>query len=306
MLCVLFWGFSFISIKIAVLVIPPMSLGALRFAVAVLLLLAYRLCAPRRPGENQKGGGLTPGDLPYLAGSGLSGVTFYFFFENNGVALVTASEASIIMAAIPVLTMSAEWLTSRLFPAQARGAGGLVRLGRRHWLGALVSVAGVILVARVSFSLSGNIAGYLYMGGAALCWVAYGFFTRPLFGRGRSQSYIVFWQNVFGLLGFLPFAVLEHAQWQIPSTSVMLHVLFLGLCCSAAGYLLYAHAFKALGAPVASVFLNLIPAITAVAGFFILGDRLSALQWTGAALVLTGVYLTVLPGFSQARLRPGP
>ncbi|MDR2143903.1 MAG: DMT family transporter [Treponema sp.] len=279
--CVVFWGFSFISIKVAVSVFPPMTLGAIRFAIAIIILFfMYRF----RPGEKLK-----LSDLPFLGGSGLAGVTFYFFCENNGVALVTASEASIIVAAIPVLTMACDW-----FAAGPR-RGDMPRIGRRRWLGAFISVAGVVMVAQVSFSVSGSVMGYVYMGGAALCWVIYGFLTRPLFERGRSRIYIVFWQNFFGFLGFLPFSVPEYGSWAAPDLPVLFHVLFLAVCCSALGYWFYAYALETLGVSISSVFINLIPVVTVIAGFFILGDRLTPFQWAGAALVLCGVYLAAAP-----------
>jgi drug/metabolite transporter (DMT)-like permease len=290
-ICVLLWGFSFISIKEAVPVFPPMILGALRFAIAMILLLFMYRLSPASPEERRGLGRCLRRDLPLLAGSGLSGVTLYFFCENNGVALVTASEASIIVAAIPVLAMSVDWAAEKCFPGST---GAEIRLGRRHWLGALVSISGVSLVAGVSFSLSGSMAGYFYMAGAALSWVIYGFLTRPLFARGRSRIYIVFWQNLAGLVGFLPFAALEIPRMGIPSGPVLGHVLFLGLCCSALGYWLYAYSLEILGVTVSSVFINVVPVVTAAAGFFILNERLSPLQWGGAALVIAGVYLTTL------------
>ena len=288
LICVLFWGFSFISIKVAVSVFPPMTLGTVRFAIAIVLLFVMYRLSPERA-RQEKGLKQVKEDLPLLICSGLAGVTFYFFGENNGVARVTASEASIITAAIPVLTITADWIAGKV------SAGTSARLGARHWLGALISMTGVALVVGVSFSLSGSITGYLYMGGAALCWVAYGLLTRPLFARGRPRIYVVFWQNVIGFLGFLPFAALERAHWVMPPLSVIFHVLFLAICCSAMCYSLYAYSLEVLGISVSAVFLNLVPVVTVVAGFFIMGDRLAPLQWAGAALVVSGVYLTVLP-----------
>ena len=287
-LCVIVWGFSFISIKVAVSVFPPMTLGATRFAMALVLLFTmYRISLKKSGGSFF---GCVKEDLPLLVCSGLMGITFYFFGENNGVALVTASEASIIVAAIPVLTVIADWLFSKIAAKSKR-----TQLGWRHWLGAIVSMAGVVLVAGVSLSLSGSIKGYVYMGGAALCWVVYGLLTRPLFERKRQRIYVVFWQNLVGFIGFLPFAFLERTAWVKPAPYVFFHVLFLGLCCSALGYWLYAHALEVLGMSVTAVFINLIPVVTVIAGFFILGDRLTILQLAGAALVIGGVYLTVLP-----------
>jgi len=271
---VVLWGLSFISIKISVAVLPPMSLGAARFALAILLLWVIK----HKTAPEEK---LRLRDLPYLAGAGLIGVTAYFHFENNGVLLVSASEASITIATIPVLMMVAE----RIF------SGG--RIAKRRWAGAFLSMVGVWLVAGTAVVVTGSALGYLYMLGAALSWVAYTFLTRPLFAS-RSRIYIVFWQSIFGFLGFLPFTIAEFPSWGSPSIVVILNIAFLGFFCSALGYWLYALALGSLGIGTATVFINLIPVVTVAAGFVILGDRLAAPQWLGAAVVLAGVYLATI------------
>jgi drug/metabolite transporter (DMT)-like permease len=237
-------------------------------------------------------------DLPLLAGAGLFGVTFYFFCENNGVALVTASEASITIGSIPVITLLAE-----------RISGQVRRIAMRRVLGAALSIAGVCFVAGTSFTVSGNLLGYLYMGGAALCWVAYSFLTRPLFDR-CSRIHIVFWQSAFGFLGFLPFALAEHSRWVMPGLPVMLHTVFLGVVCSAIAYWFYAQSLQVLGVAISAIFINFIPVITAVAGFFLLGDRLHPIQWAGAALVIFGVSLAMAekkpPRGASGRNHPPP
>jgi drug/metabolite transporter (DMT)-like permease len=277
--CVLFWGFSFISIKVTVAVFPPMSLGLLRFAIALVFLFFIK----RRLAPAEK---LRLKDIPLLFGAGLTGVTLYFFCENNGVALVTASEASIAIGSIPVLTMIAEWIAEKVTHNIT------AKISARRWLGALISIAGVWLVAGVSLALSGSALGYIYMAGAAISWVAYSFLTRPLFAR-CSRIYIVFWQSAAGFICFIPFSVFELARWGRPDIPVMLHLVFLGVCCSALGYWYYARALEALGMSVSAVFINLIPVITVIGGFFVMDDRLTLLQWLGAALVLSGVYLAM-------------
>ena len=281
-LCVLFWGFSFISIKITGTVFPPMSQGFLRFAIALILLFFIK--RKLAPGEKLK-----LKDIPLLTGAGLSGVTFYFFCENNGVALVSASEASIAIGAIPVLIMTADWLSGKISPDKNHSRP---RIGARQWTGAFISIAGVWLVAGLSFALSGSIRGYFFMAGAALCWTAYSLLTRPLFAR-CSRIYIVFWQSAAGFLGFLPFTILEFRNWGKPGIPVILHLAFLGICCSALGYWFYARSLEILGMSVSAVFINLVPLLTVIFGFFIMGDRLAPLQWLGAALVIGGVYLSM-------------
>jgi drug/metabolite transporter (DMT)-like permease len=279
--CVLFWGFSFISIKITVAVFPPMSLGMLRFAIALVFLFFIKLkLAPAERLRSQ--------DIPLLLGAGISGVTLYFFFENNGVSLVTASEASIAIGAIPVLIMVADWISQKIGDKNNR----FPMLGVRQWIGAFISIAGVWLVAGVSFVISGSALGYFYMAGAALSWVAYSLLTRPLFVR-CSRIYIVFWQTVAGFICFIPFSILELSRWGRPDMPVIFHLIFLGICCSALGYLLYAHSLEVLGMSVSAVFINLIPLLTVIFGFFVMQDRLTLLQWCGAALVIGGVYLSM-------------
>ncbi len=296
-ICVLFWGFSFISIKVSVAVFPPMTLGMIRFAVALLFL--YFLKLKLAPKER-----LVLADIPWLCGAAVSGVTLYFYFENTGISKVSASEASIIVAAVPVLTMIAEYIGDVILYKRAKKKAAenpdaalpkRNTLSARNWIGAFVSVIGVWFVVGASFVISGSVAGYLYMLGSAVSWVFYSFLTRKLFSK-RSRIYIVFWQSFFGFIGFIPFALTEMSRWGSPTPEVWMHVVFLGICCSALAYWFYAMSMGCLGVSAAAMFINLIPVVTVIFGFFLLGDRLSVLQWIGAVLVLAGVYLAMLEG----------
>jgi len=277
-----------------------MTLGAFRFALAVIILFFIK----RRIAPKEK---ILRKDIPLLAGAGITGVTLYFFFENNGVALIPASEASIFVGAIPVITMIAEaaWAKISLRRKKELIIEGRTTTGEKHQLfffktilpgiGASISLAGVALVAGVSFALSGTVLGYVFMSGACVSWVIYCFLTRPLFAS-HSRIFIVFWQSIMGFIGFLPFTFFE-SSWRMPGLDVWGHLLFLGLFCSALGYWFYTMALEDLGVGKATIFINFIPVISAIGGFFVLGERLKPLQWFGAALVLAGVYLTMLaPG----------
>jgi len=279
--CALFWGFSFISIKISLDVFPPMSLGLLRFAIALGFLYFFK----RKLAPNEK---ISIRDIPLLLGAGASGVTLYFFFENNGVKLVSASEASIATGAIPVLTMLADFFSRKI---AGKGKSSFQKLKMRQWIGAFISIAGVWLVAGVSFAVSGSIKGYFFMTGATVCWVAYGLLTRPLFAR-HSRIYIVFWQTLAGLIGFIPFSISEFSQWGRPNLPLILHLVFLGVCCSALGFWFYVRSIEVLGISVSAIFINLIPLITVFFGFIVLGEMLTPLQWLGALFVIGGVSLS--------------
>jgi len=305
---VFFWGFSFISTKIAITVFPPMSLAMLRFAIALVFLYFIKLIlAP-----NEK---LRKKDIPLLFAAGLTGVTLYFYFENNGIALVSASEASIAVSSIPALLMITEMIAGKAADRRKKKAAdnpretelsekknGHPHKKARQWIGCLVSIAGVWLVAGVSFSISGNVTGYLFMTGAALSWVAYSFLTRPLFAH-CSRIYIVFWQTAAGFIFFIPFSVMEFQSWGKADAEIIAHMLFLGIFCSAIGYWFYVRAMEVLGVSLSGIFINLIPVVTVISGFLILGERLTLLQWIGAALVLSGVYLAIwTPDYTKRKL----
>ena len=271
----LLWGLSFLSIKVAVREVPPMTMAAARFliaAAALPVLAALRGKRLRVPAR----------DLPLLAASGFVGVTLYFLGENNGVALLSASESSIIVGTIPVVTVLAE----RAFLG--------TRLGARTYIGAVLSLLGVALIVGQPGASGNSIKGYLYMGLATLAWVAYAFLTRPL-ARRHSQLTITFWQILFGLLASLPFALAEAPQWRAPGLASVLNIVFLGLFCSALGYWLYIATLEILGPGRASLYLNLIPVVSVVAAYFLLGERLGLAQLAGGGAAIVGVYLATLP-----------
>jgi drug/metabolite transporter (DMT)-like permease len=277
----LLWGMSFLSIKVAVAVVPPMTMAVLRFTLACAVLPLFAILS----GESLK---VSNRDLPLLMAGGFTGVTLYFLGENNGVALLTASESSLIIGSIPVLTVLAEEVFLKS------------RVGVRVHIGAIVSFLGVALIVAPSLGSQVQRLGYLYMAMAALAWVAYTFLTRGVAAR-YGKITVIFWQCLFGLLGCIPFALMEARAWQVPGPAVILHLLYLGLICSAAGYWLYASALDRLGVGRSSVFINLIPVVSVVASFFLLGERLGPYQLVGGAIAVVGVYLATVTSGSPSR-----
>ncbi len=277
----LIWGLSFLSTKVLIGVVPPYTLGLLRFIVACAFLPLIALLAR----QSLRVAGR---DLPRLAAGGIIGVTLYFLCENNGLKLLSASESSLIVGVIPVVTMLAE----RVFLK--------TKVGLRSYIGAFLSFVGVGFIAAQSPEASSSPLGFIYMGGAALSWVAYSFVTRPLSGR-YGQVTTTFWQSLFGLVGFIPFAALEWADFAPRASSIwtlplILNLLFLGIFCSAIGYWLYVASLDILGAGAANSFINLIPVVSVLAAYVLLGERLSGLQWLGAAAAVIGVYLATTQG----------
>ncbi|MGE5528394.1 MAG: DMT family transporter [Patescibacteria group bacterium] len=278
-LAVLFWGFSFISTKIVLDEIPPASIAFFRQIVSVAVLAAWVAVSLARGGWAQLHAA-TWRDLWLVAASGLCGIVLYFVCENTGLRYTTAANASMIVSAVPIFTLFTEALFFKL-KVTARMAACLA-----------VSIAGVYLVitggGRLDFS-SAHFRGNLLMVAAMACWVAYTIINKKLTDR-YSSLLLTFSQTLASIFLFLPFILQEIGRWRMPSTAPLLHLLYLGVCCSALGYIFYVYAVKRLGATVSAAFLNLVPVVTVICGYFILGERVSWPQLAGMALILASLY----------------
>jgi drug/metabolite transporter (DMT)-like permease len=93
----------------------------------------------------------------------------------------------------------------------------------------------------------------------------------------------------------LPLALTEVRQWFLPGPVVWLNILYLALFCSALGYFLYQFALARLGPVAVSTFVNLIPVVSAMGGFALLGEALAAPQVVGGLIVIAGVFLVSAP-----------
>lgn len=271
---VLFWGLSFISTKILLEEMPPVTIAFMRQVIAIVPLLLI-IIATRMSLR------IKPLDLLLLAGSSFFGIVLYFLFENNGLKYTTAASASMIVAAVPVFTFITE---SLLFKA---------RLGIRSFFCIILSIAGVYLVVsvkgRLDFS-SETFYGNMLIVGAMISWVIYTIMSRRLMATYSSLT-ITLYQTVLSSIIFIPFVLPETCYWNPISTYALLNLLYLGVFCSAISYFTFLYAIKQFGATISSSFLNLIPVVTTIGGYFILSEKLHPVQYIGMILILASLYM---------------
>ncbi len=265
------WGLTFLSTKVIVDEVRPMTLALLRFIIATLLLPPIAWMTKTTLTIRWK-------DLPLIAASGFVGISLYFFFENNGIMRLSASESSIIVGTIPILTLLVDMVFFRRKITFAVSAG------------IVLSFVGVALIVFRSEAARSSPDGYFFMVGAAVSWVAYTFVTKPIAGKYSLLS-ITFWQIFFGMVGCVPFVLVEGPSDLRLTFPLVMNVLFLGVLASAVGYWLYVIVLDELGTSRSSVFVNLVPVVSVVASFFILGERLAPLQLAGGVAAIAGVYL---------------
>ena len=268
---VILWGPSFVATKVALREIPPFTIAFLRFLVASCFLYPLWWFSSERSV-------LSTHNHFHLILGGLIGVMGYFTLENLGVQLTTASDAALLMAAIPIFCLVAEAVWFRQGIPWQRG------------IGIAISILGVLLVIGQAPALGGQnrLLGDVLVTAAALCWAVYSILGRTL--NQYTKLTLVAHQSIYGMLMLFPFALLEFSRWQGFSWTTGLSILYLGLMCSAITYLLYNFALKSLAASQVSTFLNLVPLIGVISAVLLLGERMQVIQILGGGVILVGVF----------------
>lgn len=273
------WGLSFIFSKQGMNAgFQPMGLAFVRYvlaAAALIPLLLWREGTPRLRREDM---------LPMFLSS-LAGITVYYFCEYNGIQRTSTVSASLILAAIPVLTLGAEALLTR------------ARLRPMQTAGAFLSLAGVGLIT-LSSSREGtdSLAGILFIFGASLVWVAYIFLSRRLRQRYSSLSMNA-WQAAMAAVTLLPAALADGFDPAAVSWGGWASAAVLALVCSALCYYLYGNALATLSPLASAIFVNLIPLTTLIAGVLFLGEKLTWATLAGGVLIIGSIFLVNLaPG----------
>jgi len=276
-LAIFVWGISFVSTKVVLEELPPVSIAFFRQFVAI-VPLAVMMVIRKESFKPDKG------DLKLFAVAALFGIVLYFVFENNGLAMTSASSASILVAAVPVFVLIIESIITRT-PISKASLGCV-----------LASLLGVYCIISGNGSIDfseGTFLGNLLILGAMASWIIYTFISKGL-GERYSSLKLTTLQTLLSIPLFVPFTVSEVPAWQAPSVTAFLHLLFLGVFCSALAYAFFLYSIHTLGPVLPSAGLNLIPVITIITGRIVLSERLTWMQALGAALIMGGLTLLSL------------
>ncbi|WP_103354715.1 DMT family transporter [Amycolatopsis sp. CA-128772] len=275
----LIWSSSFAVTKVVLSEVPPMTLGALRFLVAAAILGVAVHTGPHRrrlPSPRQR---------LFIGGAGLLGITAYFALENVGVDLATASDATLIVASYPLLTLV----------LSGRTAFSPVRL-----TGMLLAIAGVWLVVGGRGGGTHSLWGDAFLIAGGVVWAAYNVIARRD-TSGASPIVVTYYQTLAGAAGFVVLSVSEVDRWSVPGGGTVLRIGFLAGLCSVAAFLLYNHGLRGLEPSVAVNLLNIVPVAGLVWAVVLAGETLSVPQILGGAVVIAGVTL----GLHRKKTRGG-
>lgn len=268
------WGASPAASKGAMAGLGPMSVGAGRAGLAVLvfaLLLSVR--------HEQFATGRVPAVL------GLFDIALFAAFQNVGLLFADATATALIGGAKPVLIagLAVPLLGERLQPRQV---GGL-----------LLSMAGVAVIVLVGSGRTPEAAlGNLLPLASAVSFSLYAVLSRRAFDGSGSLA-IIAGATRYGFLFLLPAACLELAVTGAPTVTAgdAMLMLYLGAGCSALAFVLCGYGYAHLSAAQAAPFSNLKLLAGVGLAVALLGESLTTGRIMGGLLVLLGVAIATMP-----------
>lgn len=228
--------------------IGPNGMTALRIMFAALLLLVtYRPW--RRMTPNIRRWEL----IGYGAALGLMNLFIYQAFARIPIGIATGIE---VLGPLLVVLAGTRSLRDLIWLAMA--------------------VTGLILLLPLRTDQMLDPAGLMFAGAAACCWALY-----IIYGKRVSHVYgrdAVAWGMCVAALLTTPFG-LTSAGWVLLNPNILALGLAIALLSSAIPYTLEMEALRRLPAPIFGILVSSAPAVAALAGFIILGEALTPLQW---------------------------
>lgn len=274
----LFWGLSYVWVKIAYEYYQPLTVVFLRLALSTVFL--WIIAHFMAPGESIK-----KGDKRYFMLLAFFEPFCYFLAESFGLKYVSAAVGSIIIATIPVFTPLAAYFMLR----EKVGWGTLAGLA--------VSFLGVgLIVFNQGFGIEVSAKGILLMFLAVFSGVFYGLLLKKVSHRYSALT-VVKYQNIIGLVLFLPlFLFFDWGNFSgvTPDFRVISVLALLAIFPSSLAFVFITIGVRHIGISRVNLFTNFIPVSTAVFSFFLLGERFNALKLTGMAVVIAGLLLSEL------------
>ena len=275
MTVILIWGMTFLATKVLLTWLKPTEVLFYRYVVAYIALFAI---SPRPFGL------LSLKDEGVIAASGIFGITLNFILENSALMYSTASNVSLLVTTAPMLTgLFAHFLTKdeKLSPSFA-------------W-GCLFGLGGVVLIVfNGHVVLKLNPLGDILALCAAMSFVSHSLIVRKI--RKDIPLIMIARKTVFySLLSLMPLLATPVIGWHpevLREPAVIGNLLFLGVLASALCLVLWNKVIWSLGAVKANNMIYLSPPVTMIAAALILGERITPLAVLGAAMILTGVFVS--------------
>jgi len=269
------WGSMYVVSKIALRTVPPVTLLALRYLVAIPVLFAIL----KLRGKLKR---MAREDVMTVAAIGFIGYFMSFCLQMLGISKLTGSISSLLGAMNPIFipVLASFFLKEKLTLSKI--------------LCVAVSMVGVVTIVGVNGTVDVLGAGLMLL--SVFLWSSASVIIRRVSGRYDPMQ-VAMLGMVFALplTGAWAVAELQSAAFSLPIESA-LAVLFMGIVGTAVAHTLWNTSLSLMDASFCSMFYPMQPLTAAVLGVVILGERITHRFVLGALIICCGIVAAVLSG----------
>jgi drug/metabolite transporter (DMT)-like permease len=276
LLATVLWGGNYICGRYLAPAMPSTLLNTVRWAISTVLLVGIMAAGKMK--------------LPIfaqwkeLAALGFLGVFAFSTLNYLGLRTISASQAGMIAAGIPVAIL--------LFTPFVLHE----HIKARNWLGTVLSIAGVILLmeGKRAAAAPGSLLGDIEIVLSCFAWGLYTVLGKR-FGKRMDPLTMTagaaFYGTIFSAVSCIGTV---HPGSIHMSASAWLAVVYVSTFASVGAYFAWNAGVKIVGAGKAAPYINLLPVWTVVFGVVLLHEQVSGLSLIGGAVTILGAVLASL------------
>ena len=272
------WGFQPVLVKYLVAAWTPVTVTFMRYVLASAILFSFMAWR-----HEQEWRPKAPMVWVGVIGMGLFGIFLDCVLQFTGIKTTVVTNVTLISATTPAMTA----LLAAVFLRE--------RLSLIAWGGIVISFFGVMLVVShgsldMVMSLSFNFGDILCLA-SQLAWALYSLIGLYVL-RHTSLMTATAWSAFFGAILTGIYGVVMGELVIVPIGAYAIgSYLYITLLGGIMSQLCWNYGVHEAGPSITRVFLNVMPVVGMMAGYFLMGDEMGIVQLTGAASIFAGVWL---------------
>lgn len=260
------WGWSFVAIHESLSTLSAPAFNAFRFLVGGIVMLIFLARKPRRIRFDELKGGAFAGVALFVA----------FTFQTTGIAYTTASNASFITGLAVVFTPLFALVLLKVQP------------NKQQAFGAVMAAVGLALLTISDLSV--HVGDVLVLGCAV--FTALHIVILSKVSKSHDAEVLAFIQIVVVGVLSLVWSIATGKLSMPHASQALITIVVVGIGGTAVGYFVQTKAQVESPPSRIALILVLEPVFGGLFGYLLGGDRLSAINLTGAALIIVAMVVT--------------
>jgi drug/metabolite transporter (DMT)-like permease len=275
LLAVIFWGFSYIAIKVVLNELEPVEMISARFLMASITLGLIIWAKGEKFAVKEMRGKL-------VIASGI--VFMHFWVMATGMKETSASNTAWILTSAPIFIAGLSWIYLK------------EAFNLSQWLG-----LGLACIGMVALVYNGNISnlgwlhsrGDLIVLGSCVTWALYTVSTREITTK-VNPLVATFWMVTIAGIVFVPYTLATTGVHKFLTlrTDTVISLIFLGVFSLAIAFWLWSEGLKRQPAAEVGVYLYIEPIFTLIGAWILLKEAITIWLLIGALLISFGVFVS--------------